>query len=186
MTLEEKRLQKILFDWLLLEKKRPFFKVVSLEKFQKIKIGELNLSVKADRIDELEDGSYLVIDYKTGRTNLAHWFSERLREPQLPLYCVFGLMEIQAIAFASVSAKELGFKGAAKKDYGVEGIKTIEKIKQTEVTNWTEILNYWQTSLLQLAESFYQGQAQVHPIDEEACRQCDLQALCRIHEKNII
>jgi len=183
IALEEKRLQKILLDWLKLEKKRPPFKVILLEHFQRMKVGPLDLSVRMDRVDELEDGSHLVIDYKTGRTHTSDWFSRNLRAPQLPLYCVFGLMEIQAIAFASVSAKDLGFKGVATKDYGIEGIKTVEKTRQVEETSWMGILNYWQSALLQLAESFYQGEVSVYPVDDEACLYCDLHALCRMKSR---
>lgn len=63
---EESRLQNLLATWLKYENKRDKFTVIQLEKRHYVRIGKLALNIQVDRVDRLEDGSNLVIDYKTG------------------------------------------------------------------------------------------------------------------------
>ena len=54
----------------------------------------------------------------------------------------------------------------------------------THYPTWDELRASWQASLQALAEGFAAGDARVDPKRGLAtCRQCDLQPLCRVHEK---
>ena len=75
-------------EWLALEKKRPPFQVIEQETERSLELSGLRLRLKIDRIDQLEDGGQLLIDYKTGMTSIQDWLTERLRQPQLPLYAL--------------------------------------------------------------------------------------------------
>jgi ATP-dependent helicase/nuclease subunit B len=48
------------------EKERPVAQLIVLENKYPYKIGDFKLSAKVDRVDELNDGTLLVVDYKTG------------------------------------------------------------------------------------------------------------------------
>src|SRR5690554_341004 len=83
--LEKERLVRLLTLWLEQEKTRPPFKVIAVEEAQDIVFSGLQLKLRIDRIDQLESGDLLLIDYKTGSPKMKSWLSERPDEPQLPL-----------------------------------------------------------------------------------------------------
>ena len=57
---------------------RPHFTVIATEKRLEATFADLTLQVQIDRIDKLDDGSEIIIDYKTGLVHIEDWFSTRL------------------------------------------------------------------------------------------------------------
>jgi len=177
-------------QWLDFEKRRAHFRVLSAEKVLQIKVGGLEIRTRIDRIDELDDGSCAVIDYKTGRADPLQWLEDRITEPQLPIYCL-GLSHdrVGAAMFAVVRSKqkESGFCGLARDMSGWPEARSRKLDARLEERGWDtfgEVLEHWQTSLPALGDAFARGDAQVDPVDAElACRYCDLMSLCRILEK---
>ncbi|MGD9152856.1 MAG: PD-(D/E)XK nuclease family protein [Gammaproteobacteria bacterium] len=164
--LEQLRLQKLIYDWLQLEKTRSSFVVEKQEQKYSIKCGKLELKVRVDRIDQA-DNNYILIDYKTSKTSINDWFGDRPNKPQLPLYAANIPHEINDIAFAQISPGKLEFKNAATK------------------INWEEQLKLWKKTTTRLANDFYTGNALVDPKNPtETCRYCKLHGLCRIYEHN--
>ncbi len=184
ISLELNRIEKIITRWLHLEKKRPVFKVIAIEDRRQVNFSGLTLNLSVDRIDQLGNGSLLIIDYKTGKTNIHNWFGERLEEPQLPLYCITHDQAIQGISFAQVQAKEMHYAGIVAEGYIADGIKTLAEIKHAAgFYEWDQLVNQWQENLTQLAHNFQAGIATVDPNDvNKNCAYCDLQAFCRINE----
>ena len=88
IKLEEEFYKDLLYQWLTYEKtKRPKFTVVECEKKYKIKIDRITFNVIIDRIDEYEDGSRLIIDYKTGiQKPISHWSKDPITSLQMPIY----------------------------------------------------------------------------------------------------
>ena len=84
--LEKQRLQNTLENWLKLEADRPGFIIESLERALVFSIGGQTLRLRIDRIDRLEDGQLILIDYKSGATQPSGWLDDAVTEPQLPLY----------------------------------------------------------------------------------------------------
>lgn len=194
LEIEKNCLAKLVFDWLVLEKERTSFSVHQLETKRQIKIGELSLALQLDRIDELPDGSQIIIDYKTGMgANTANdWFGQRPKEPQLPLYCVYGddsQKPFSGIIFANVRTKKKEFRGIVEKEHDDNSkvfshVIPIQQWKQNDdVQNWQQIMATWKTNLEQLAYDFSFGLATVDPLeDQSTCQQCNLQPLCRIYQ----
>lgn len=184
ISLEAERLKSLLWKWLELEKTRPPFKVISQEQEQSIMIGKIPVQLRVDRIDELDDGSHLIIDYKTGKNNhIKYWFSERPEEPQLPIYCLSNPNAI-GIAFAELHPDQLTLKGICKKSVDITTIKPIQDTSYAENKAWDEQIHSWQITLETLSDQFYEGIATVDPKDSiETCQYCELKALCRIHEE---
>ena len=53
-----------------------------------------------------------------------------------------------------------------------------------QAVSWDGLLRSWRTDLENLATGFAEGAAQVDPKDGlKTCRYCDLQPLCRVHER---
>tara|TARA_R110000868_G_scaffold8205_7_gene42764 strand:+ start:76285 stop:78861 length:2577 start_codon:yes stop_codon:yes gene_type:complete len=173
--LEQQRLTELLKQWLQLEQQRPAFKVLAHEKWRQAQIGQIQVNLQIDRVDELANGDTLVIDYKTGnRLSINDWLSDRPHEPQLPIYCT--IENAAAISFAQVRADKMRFIGVSDHETDIKGIKLAADVVDA---NWQQLVNGWQQSLEDLADEFAQGYALVDP-QPGACNFCELQGLCRI------
>lgn len=186
-NIEKKRLQSVIFDWMQLEKLRPPFQVNALESSCNITINQLPINIRLDRIDELQDGSLMLIDYKTGKNNINAIIQEELTDPQLPIYAVFHdkNAQFEGIAFAGVNQTDMGYNGIThenkihekNKAWYVESIH--QKKNELNIDNWKELVNYWKKSLTQLADDFCEGDARVNPLEPSVCEHCEMKALCR-------
>ncbi len=185
ITLEKQRLFKIIKEWLQLEKEREPFKISRNETKEQIKLNQLQLSIRIDRIDELENGKKFIIDYKTGKNNeINSWFSERPEEPQLPLYALIDKENTAGIAFAQITPGESCFKGVSHNALTIKGIKLVNEIKKTTALSWAEQLDQWNIILGKLSDDFYSGDARVDPKDPtQTCTWCAMKPLCRINEE---
>jgi len=181
--IEARRLTRLLRAWLEEEKARAPFKVVAAEQKATIKLGGLVVEGRMDRVDELEDGTRVILDYKSGKTSIKSWEGERPDEPQLPLYAI-DMRQRQPVAaalFAQLRAGELAFNGLAART----GIAPKVKPAGDSEAAWQAQLDAWQTTLTTLAEAFRAGDARVDPKKfPQTCEHCGLQALCRVHERH--
>jgi len=187
-SIEKKRLQLLIKNWLTHEKSRPAFRIKSLEESCQIHINQLPLKIRLDRVDELTDGSLLLIDYKTGENNIETLLEERLTNPQLPIYAAFQNEKEEnysAVAFAEVRNAKLIFKGLAHEKQMIPKTNqfkfhAIHEIKNAlHIDSWEKLLTNWKNSLAQLATDFCNGNAIVNPIDKNVCESCDLKPVCR-------
>ena len=104
----------MLWDWLALERERAPFKVVEVEACTRAAIGEIEFSARLDRVDVLEDGRHVIIDYKSGEVSVNKWAGARPDEPQLPLYAVTHRQPVAALTFARLKrGDKFGFEGLA-------------------------------------------------------------------------
>lgn len=188
--IELQRLVGLASQWLEFERRRGDFRVLAAEKSRQVEIGNLVIRTRIDRIDQLEDGTCAVIDYKTGRPDPLQWLDDRISEPQLPAYCL-GLPrdQVGAVMFAVLrgKAKESGFRGLARSNEGWPGAtsRTLDaRLAELGWSSFEEVLEHWDKTLSALGDAFARGDAAVDPVDVElACRYCDLKSFCRIHEQ---
>jgi probable DNA repair protein len=175
--LETVRLERLAAGWLDLERARGAFEVVRIEDRVAMPIGGFTLGGRIDRMDRLADGTYAVIDYKTGRRASPNvWCDERPDDPQLPLYALTAAEPVRALVFARLRAGELGFAGLAAADCAMPGVKV--------AADWPGLVAAWRARLEALAREFASGHAPVAPKrGPNTCADCDLQPLCRVHEK---
>jgi probable DNA repair protein len=191
--LERARLHALASQWLKIEARRGRFRVLSSEETHLVKIGNLAIKTRIDRIDELDDGTCAIIDYKTGQPDPLQWLDARVTEPQLPVYCL-GLPpeKVGAVMFALVrsKAKESGFRGLARAIDVWPGAKTRSVESRLEEQGWNsfdDVLSHWQETLPALGNAFARGDAAVDPVDPElACKYCDLKCFCRILEQETL
>lgn len=183
LSLERDRIFDLIKRFLLLEMKRPPFEILAHELPQEIVLGGMRLKLRIDRIDQLENGDELLIDYKTGLVQLSEWFGERPLSPQLPLYCIARKKKTEALAFAIIRPDELRYRGlgASKQITEMIDIDTLDKMKRygAEET-WDAQMDVWEKNLETLAQEFKAGDASIDPIKgEQSCRNCHLRSLCR-------
>lgn len=183
LALEVPRLQSLLENWLQLELERPQgFTTVELEQDYQTEIGGIGLRFKIDRLDSLDDGRTVIIDYKTGSVERKDWQGERLRQPQLPLYALAlnNLKRIApaGIAYARVHSREPEFVDLA--ETGIFG--KVDHWSKSRHEAWLAAKDLWPDYFSSLASDFLAGSATINPIDENTCRYCDLKALCRVSQ----
>ena len=184
IELEGQRLVELITEWLRFEQGRLSFAVLETEKKTDVSIAGLPLHLRLDRVDRLNDGSLLVIDYKTGDAKAKSWDLPRPDDVQLPLYAGFALGgDVGGLVFAKLRAGENGFEGrvkAAKQTLkaGLSGNSNLVRkpLTRQDMTAWRDEINM-------LATAFLAGRADVNPREfPETCKNCGLQALCRIQE----
>ena len=179
-AIETDRACRLIHKWLELEKTRSAFVVDASEQDATGQLGPLSLQTRMDRLDRLTDGSAVIIDYKTGRTDPKQWFGPRPDEPQVPLYAVLQ-QQVTAAVFAELSFKEVAAKGvAANAEVWPELASPAEVEKFSDAPDWPSLLLRWRTDLGALAEEFHQGVASVTPKGPNSCLYCDLHSLCRV------
>ena len=183
-ALEQQRLEALVLRWLALERDRRPFVVRSRETRVPLDVGGLHVEVVTDRVDEMEDGGLVILDYKTGRARVADWYGERPAEPQLPLYAIAAPGSVVALAFARLRPDACDFRGLARESDMLPAVGTLADDKQVAIFgSWEALLDSWRVTLGALATGFRAGAAAVDPLDgRKTCEQCDLEALCRIHE----
>jgi probable DNA repair protein len=187
LELEELRLIRLVTEWLNYEASRVEFEVVATELKRTVLAAGLTLDLRLDRIDRLNNGSQLVIDYKSGPVSPSCWELPRPDDVQLPLYAGFALgpgEELGGLVFAKVSPGKLAFSGhlgdaSATLFTGLKGTSPLVKNPFTAA----QMLD-WRDCIEQLARDFLAGKAEVNPREASTtCKRCGLQTLCRVQEQ---
>ncbi len=150
-ALEQQRLEKLLREWIDEEKQREPFEIANLESSASIRFGDLNISLRLDRVDQIGD-KLLIIDYKTGRVQPSKWEGSRPVEPQLPLYLLASKPQANGCAFAQLRAGDIKFIGSSDSQ-----LISFEKPAE----HWSEQIDEWQSALSNLAAEFCQGYTSV-------------------------
>ena len=182
---EAQRLQRLLEEWLhAVELPRPPFEVVERETQVTMSFGVLKLEGQLDRVDRLEDGSELLIDYKSNAPSPTainpDGDARSLREPQLPAYATNRSPPPRALAFAKLRPGKQGMAGYSESPLDIDGIRACGE--QHAPADWGELFEDWGQSLNLLADSFVAGDARVAPRKLDECQYCHLKALCRIND----
>lgn len=175
VQLERERLCTIVCLWLSQEKLRPSFDVLAQEHTLFGYVGRIPVQLRVDRIDQLEQGMRLVIDYKSGHVSTADWTGERLADAQLPLY--LQLTRADAATFAIIKPEKQFFAGISAEETGIDGINT-----SLQQQTFAALKQQWHEQLTQLAADFAGAVATVDPLTvKKACQYCELASLCRIN-----
>ena len=185
--LEQGRLERLLGDWLELEAGRDApFRVIEREQPGQLDLDGVTVRYRLDRVDRLETGGVVILDYKTGRPKVTDWFGERPREPQMPLYALARSGEVAALAYGRVRGGEQGFTGLSRSGEPLPGVA--EPKDRTDGDGdpgqeaWPAMERQWRRTLTALADGYRGGVAAVDPLPM-ACNHCDLPPLCRIFER---
>ena len=182
LKMEKTRNQNLALEWLInFDLTRNDFTVLKPEKSATAKINGLTLNLKIDRVDEISDKKYVLIDYKSGEAKPGDWLKERIIAPQLPLYST--LTSPSVVAFGKIKKGQIEFKGVKDSSIDFSGFKITNYTKETKVSEWNDLLALWKNKIDLLANEFLSGRAVIEPtLKQETCKNCDLSSLCRIRE----
>ncbi len=186
-AIERERVTALILELLECEKQRAPFCVVESEQVQTVDLGGLQMHVKVDRMDRLEDESLALIDYKTGAVDVKSWEGERPEKPQLPAYAATTKGEVAAVAFAQVKAGEVGFCGYSPK----EDVLFAGPFARTQPgkagESLQQVIARWHATLCELARDHRAGRAEVDPANpHKTCEYCPLPGICRISQDDIV
>jgi exodeoxyribonuclease-5 len=197
-SLESDRLCKLLKRWIAVEQGRVLpFQVVETEKSVQVTLEGLDMRLQIDRIDELEDGRWIIMDYKTGRSvDFKNWASTRITEPQLPLYAVMSCddpHQLAGVVFGKVRLrnKEASFAGLTAE---ADLLPSVDPFNSTNLRklypeanfpDWSSVLHHWQTQLHRVAHEVREGVASVTFENESALQYCDVLPLLRLTERQL-
>jgi ATP-dependent helicase/nuclease subunit B len=186
-AIERERVTALILELLEYEKQRAPFSVIESEQQQSVALGGLQMHVKVDRMDRLNDGSLALIDYKTGAVDVKSWEGERPEQPQLPAYAATAEGKVTAVAFAQIKAGEVGFCGYSPNEeilfagsYAkTQPGKTGESLQQ--------VIARWHATLERLAREHRDGRAEVDPAEpNKTCKYCPLPGICRISQDDVL
>lgn len=188
-VLEMARAVRLIGDWLRIERARPPFEIVALERRERWSHAGLTLNLRLDRVDRLEDGRLAVLDYKTGAAAPQPWKAwarERLLELQLPLYAFLraaGDEPVAALALVHLQDGAAAMAGLADDGQRMAGLDAPEARKEFEGADWTALLDRWRASITALAEEFVRGHAANRIEDMADMRYCDAWPFLRLDEE---
>ena len=173
---EQARLERLLGEWLQQERKRLPFRVLAREQKREVAVGPLTVSVRADRVDVLDDGRHVILDYKTGEIKKNAWTGPLMNEPQVPVYCITSETEVAAAGLVQL-------RTGAIKVLGLGGVGVLPNYKEmdSDSAKIHDALPGWERDLEDLARRFHAGEAMVHP-KSGACEFCAHHSLCRIED----
>jgi ATP-dependent helicase/nuclease subunit B len=161
-----------LVEW---ELKRPKFITRILESPLQYRAGDVVLDLRLDRVDQLEDGRLVVLDYKTGGRKRFDGSADRLPQPQLPAYAIAS--GSQSAAVVTLYVNRDGVKASGLQDRKGR-IPRLATLKDGE-PDWTARTTRWRQQLDELIAQYVAGDAAVRP-QSDACKYCHIHALCRI------
>jgi ATP-dependent helicase/nuclease subunit B len=175
---ERIRLNAVLRRWLEVEAGRAPFEVERLEGgAQHASFGGVEFTVRIDRVDRLEDGARVLIDYKSGAAG-ADWRGDRPDNPQLPIYALVLPQALVAVAYGRINASECSFVAEAER--GGVFKPTAKRTKMEGKESLAALMDVWSQRIERLAAEFAAGRAAVEPTPQ-ACESCHLHGLCRVH-----
>lgn len=189
MSLEQKRLRTIIRQWLDKELDRSWFEVSALEKTEYVVINGIRIKTRMDRLDRLENGRMIIIDYKTGAgigSVESMWMGDRIIEPQLPIYSLIAGPETSGVVLAQVNPRTFRFHGIIEGDeisFKGNSLKTPQKLNMPAIK---DIIEQWTEKLEAISREIKEGLALVDPLPQsgdKTCKYCDFKALCRVMEQ---
>jgi ATP-dependent helicase/nuclease subunit B len=151
------------------------FSIAALEDTHDVAIGGFPLRVRMDRLDRLDDGRLLVLDYKSGVAQAFRPLDERPRQPQLLAYAVLTQGAVAGVAAVHLAPGEVRWRGAAAEPSLLPGLGR----PRAPTAPWPELLVQWRRVVENLVRDYAAGGSAVDPLPG-ACQFCQLPAFCRI------
>ena len=151
------------------------FAIAQLEEPLARELGGIRVCVRMDRLDRLDDGRVVVIDYKSGAAESFQPLADRPRQPQLLAYALLAAGEVAGVAAVHLNADAIRWRGAVAEN----GLLPALARARGPTAPWPALLAHWRTVVDALVRRFVAGDTAVDP-QAGACRNCHLPALCRV------
>ena len=147
-ALERERVAGLLRRLVTIDLEREPFQIDSVEETLEVSISGIDLRLRCDRIDRIEDGAVLILDYKTGASKK---FLDGRGEPhdkQLVVYAYAVHDAVAGIGLYNVDSRLVAIDGAGRSTMSVQ--------------DWEQTLSRWKTDVATAAREFQQGDVRVN------------------------
>jgi len=174
--LEKRRLCLMAMNWLQVDASREPFKVVEMEEATEVDVHGVKLSIKRDRVDEVERAGEVFIDYKENAPSLAGWGVDSLYEPQVPIGALTRVSDkpIAGVALGTLNRDRAALSGYTSVENDGQVLKSITEDELAELTQG------WDEALKVLSGKILVGDLTINPVNQnKACGTCELKSLCR-------
>ena len=145
--LERNRSEALLHAVVEIDCQRDAFKVATVERSIAGPIGPLNISLRCDRIDELENSDIVILDYKTGARK-KFLSSGEPGDMQLVVYACMTDRQVAGLGLFNVDSKFLGIDGAGPALH--------------EHRDWQAALDGWKQQVVDAAEQIAAGDLRIN------------------------
>jgi ATP-dependent helicase/nuclease subunit B len=177
--LEARRVEAAIGAFLDRELERAAFTVAALERRQTVLVGDWTIATRVDRIDELDDGTWAIIDYKSGRAaRPADWFRSRMRDVQLPVYAVGSTAPLSALVIAALNARGSAYSGYWQRPDDFPG----RSARLPDERRLGEQVDAWRRGLAGLLAEYAAGDTRIFVAELDAARGA-LAPLTRVYEQ---
>ena len=175
---ESERMLQLLQQLIQLEAERAPYRIANFEHQCQFELFGYQFSLRLDRVDELASGKKLLIDYKTGANipNSKDMHPDKFTDPQLAIYSLAHQQD--GVSLLQINPRAMGYCGL-----GSSETKPIAKARNyTEFSEgyWQQLLWDWRQRIEELFRAYLAGDARVQPLSAQSCRNCCLQAFCRV------
>jgi probable DNA repair protein len=145
--LERQRTMSLLEGVVAVDRERAPFSVATVERSIEGMLGPLRISLRGDRIDELENAEIVILDYKTG---VARKFltSGEPRDMQLVVYACITDRQVAGLGLFNVDSKLIGIDGAGP--------------ALADVENWQAALDRWKAQVHVAASDIAAGDVRLN------------------------
>jgi ATP-dependent helicase/nuclease subunit B len=171
IDLEKQQLLANLQPVLEFDKNRPHFKIKGLEETLELEIDGWPFKLRYDRLDELDNGALLMIDYKSSVPSPLPWHDERPIHPQILMYAL-SHANIHYLLFLGIKPQEFKTSGFGAQNIDLPNMK-VSKPK------WVEMQQTWLVVLQTLITEFKAGICTPTPVSLQICEHCPNRDLCR-------
>jgi probable DNA repair protein len=171
---ERERIHALLLRMIEWESARAPFRIQHLEWSTGLTLAGHRLPLRLDRVDRLDDGRLLLLDYKSGKAQPFDAFAQRPSQPQLAAYALALGAEVAGVSMLYVGREEVQVRGVADRAGRLKKLPAVP-----EPLGWMQLQQQWQQRLQVLAQEFIDGYAALEP-QPRACERCHLQLLCRV------
>jgi probable DNA repair protein len=175
-SIECERLEEQILDWMEVERARTKeFTVLTIEQQRVFEAAGLSFNLRIDRIDQLNNGSLVLIDYKSGEPNRKQLVCPRPAEPQLLVYAAAAGGQVDGLLFGQLKPRDMDLAGFTREKHS--------RSRKVEVRkDWDKFLDEAYAEVDRLAHDFVLGNAAIDPT-KKACEYCALKPVCRINER---
>ena len=143
LELETSRTASLLRAVVDLDRGREPFAVAAVEQPLSVAIEEVSLSLQADRIDRLDSGEHVILDYKTGAARQFLGSDKKPRDIQLVVYAFAFGGEVSDLGLVNVDSRNVDIDGAGR--------------TLTPGIDWAAVLPDWCSIAARAARELRQG-----------------------------
>lgn len=174
-------IEAIAKEWQMIDDQRPSFTTIGKEFPLSYTYANITLQGRIDRIDEIDEHTHLIIDYKSTKPSL-NWYQDTLH--QLPIYAIMYGKKSLGIAYAQLKKNQCHLSGHISEHIDHSPLTCINQLSSRyAITSWDQATKQWEQQLHHLIDEMISHDLPPKP-NKAVCPDCEFKPLCRMHLEN--